>query len=59
MASASYLAGLGASPGSLVLKTGSYSRPILSLRLGLVYKITAFTLKIAWLAIRKPGVLIR
>jgi hypothetical protein len=27
MAIASYLAGLGASPGSLVLKTGSYSRP--------------------------------
>jgi hypothetical protein len=27
MAIASYLAGLGASPGSLVLKTGSYFRP--------------------------------
>ena len=27
MAIASYLAGLGASPGSLVLKTGIYFRP--------------------------------
>ena len=27
MAIASYLAGLGASPGSLVLKTGNYFRP--------------------------------